>query len=61
MVKKMGRTEISSTGTRHDVSSSADVRITYQPSQSEGSSYRLPMNQPSTKDERRRLRRKRDA
>lgn len=62
MVEKMGKTEISSTGTRHDIpNTSKGSRITYQASQSEGSAYRLPVNEPSTKDERRRLRHNRDA
>lgn len=62
MTEKMSKTEISSTGTRHDVPSpTVGVQITYLTSWDNGSSYRLPMNDPSTKDERQSLRRQRDS
>ena len=56
-MRKMAKTEMSSTGTRHDVpTTEVGRRITYQPSRSGSVSYRLRMHAPTTKEERRRLR-----
>lgn len=56
-MKRMVNTKISSTATRHCIPRAAiGARLTYQASRSSGSSYRLPMHEPATKEERRRLR-----
>lgn len=56
-MRELPKTEVSSTGTRHDVPiTDVDRRVTYQPPQVGSSSYRLTMHEPTSEEERQRLR-----